>query len=489
MNRRRKLIRSGFGGAAFAPPATARLISTSHMVDSVVGSASNNRNNRKREYVTHDATGDVYVYFPNYYLNNVTLTNGSGSITINGTAEYNGNLYTYSFGGASSTAVAAGSGTWAKLSGLTSLTAGTFIYFNTRTLGQAGAANRLRGIECQARFDEGSFADTGSTDITTTYGRGATATATASAGTITAISFDNTGSNALYTNGDALIAYETQVDGTIRQFLIGTYDTSSGNPSAWSAAGRINTTGWAGTPSIKVCSRAASFGSVSGDIYAPIMMVATPTSGAAKQVLIIGDSNGHSSADIAQSPNGFKGMYERGLNGTAATANISYSGRKASDVDDISTGGLSTLYNLYLPYHNRVLYALGGNDAATDSAATITANINACATIYRNAGKEVAIATIPNRTTSTDSWTTVVNQTPTTGFATGAAVDTLNTDIRANTIVSNWGDPIDSRILSQDSVSTDKWKVVAPSLAITDGTHYNQFGIVNLDDATWRAMF
>jgi lysophospholipase L1-like esterase len=215
-------------------------------------------------------------------------------------------------------------------------------------------------------------------------------------------------------------------------------------------------------------------------------MVGTATATDAKAMIMLNDSNTHSSADAAMHNNGFKGLYERGINGQHATFNASFSGRKASDVTSPAMA-FPKMIAAILPYYTHVLIALGGNDAATDTASTIETNLNTQATYWRAQGKKVGYSTIPPRTTGT--FLNDAGQTEATGFGSGGVVDMVNADIReARAVVSDFN-IFDMREATESVTAVTKGRADG-GVAFTDGTHLTQLGVVVVGNhmANWPIL-
>lgn len=485
MLRTRLRSRGGGGANSNAPSAGMMALTSSRMVDNQVSTASNVRTTHKVEYIAESANGPFFVKYINYRMSNVaTEANGAEAFDLNAAVEYAGSMYDVTFNGAASVNVPAGGEVWGKIVGLNTIVAGNKIKFTQRRIGGSGSVNRLEGQEINARFQEGRFAGTSSAvDYTKNYGRGCTATGTITLGAIASVTFNNTSSNGLYEDGDSIIAQELQADGTMRVELIGTYTCVAGNPTTPT----ITTpgTGWV-APEFIVLNQVSSFGSVTGDVYGPIMMVGTATATDAKAMIMLNDSNGHSSADAAMHDNGFKGLYERGINGQHATFNASYSGRKASDVTAPATA-FPKMIAAILPYYTHVLIALGGNDATTDTAPTIETNLNTQASYWRAQGKLVGYSTIPPRTTGT--FLNDAGQTEATGFGAAGVVDTVNADIReARAVVSDFN-IFDMREATESVTAVTKWRSDG-GVAFTDGTHLTQLGVVVVGNhmANWPIL-
>jgi len=137
----------------------------------------------------------------------------------------------------------------------------------------------------------------------------------------------------------------------------------------------------------------------------------------------------------------------------------------------------ATFRKFLMQYCTHYIDDFGTNDLATGRTAaqaladkqTIWADFKARAIGY---GYIINTPVAP-RVTSTDSYATLANQTPVSGFATGAARDTLNSSVLALVGASNGPDEIiDTNLDWADSVSLDKFPVTgAANYATDDGVH------------------
>jgi lysophospholipase L1-like esterase len=121
-------------------------------------------------------------------------------------------------------------------------------------------------------------------------------------------------------------------------------------------------------------------------------------------------------------------------------------------------------------YATHLVSEAGTNDLAAGTTAAVTqAALQAEWGMASNLGiSHVAQMLLVPRTTSTDSWATVVNQTPIAGFTTGAARDTLNAAIIANVGSNGLNEVLDVPSVVADAGTPTAWK--APNYTI-DGIH------------------
>jgi lysophospholipase L1-like esterase len=132
----------------------------------------------------------------------------------------------------------------------------------------------------------------------------------------------------------------------------------------------------------------------------------------------------------------------------------------------------------WLPYRRYAKYAieeLGTNDigsGGTGVVATIQANLQSIWTLLREGGVRKIVRTkyLP-RTTSTDSWATTANQTPATGWATGAKSSTLNDWFDAR-LAAGEIDAVVAMAAARDVTLPDRWPANGTAnYATADGLH------------------
>jgi hypothetical protein len=132
-----------------------------------------------------------------------------------------------------------------------------------------------------------------------------------------------------------------------------------------------------------------------------------------------------------------------------------------------------------LRYATHMLTDYGTNDVLAGTAsATIQTSLQRIWTIAKNFGvSRVEQSVILPRTTSTDSFVTVANQTPQTNYGAGGIRSTLNTALVANVGSNNLDAILDLNSVLQDQTTTTAWK--APPAQTNDGTHPFGAGITN----------
>lgn len=127
----------------------------------------------------------------------------------------------------------------------------------------------------------------------------------------------------------------------------------------------------------------------------------------------------------------------------------------------------------FLKYCTHAICNYGTNDAVTASrtAAQVLADLRVLWGVLQGGDSNIRymgqIGVIP-RTTSTDSFATVANQTPRAGFENGGAFRSALNDAIKSYVDSEISEYIDIATVFADPVLTDRWAVGAT----TDGTHY-----------------
>lgn len=189
--------------------------------------------------------------------------------------------------------------------------------------------------------------------------------------------------------------------------------------------------------------------------------------------LIVGDSIAEGTSETVNAGSGVNdsGLFSRGL----------YSVKSRTVPISKMTCGGTTAQHFAAGYSKRAVlfkyfthaicnYGTNDNISYSRTAAQVLADLKTIWTALKAGGiRRVEQVGIIPRTTSTDSWATVVNQTPRTGFETGGNFrDALNTSLAANV----GSDGLDAyRNVSSyfaDGTSLDKWAVPGKT---TDGVH------------------
>lgn len=182
--------------------------------------------------------------------------------------------------------------------------------------------------------------------------------------------------------------------------------------------------------------------------YGPIGVVATAWTGTpvTKSWVQIGDSTDAGATDNNVDSHGGNGYYQRALNGKYPHLKLSLSGTKAADWKAASLAPMLDLLDQMGACFTDAMCGHGNNDVQANTggannaakAATIVTNLQAQALLFTSRGMRAHCKTVSTRTTSTDTWKTLANQTvstsPTTGVWTGGASSlrhTLNVLLRA----------------------------------------------------------
>lgn len=134
-----------------------------------------------------------------------------------------------------------------------------------------------------------------------------------------------------------------------------------------------------------------------------------------------------------------------------------------------------------LPYITHAFIGYGGGDytAGSTLAATLTRQATSWAHLKGQGVPFVAQVSMSPKTNSTDSWATVANQTPRTGWAIGAEWYEANATLEAAIDTdANLDGFLDLWPTQVDGTATDKWKAASTS----DGTHPN--GTMSVSMAT-----
>lgn len=401
------------------------------------------------------------------------------TVTIEASIEYNGTIYPVTFGGASSVDIAAGS--YAESDAVAGLTlpAGALFFERVRMLGPSTGTYNYPGSQVTNDvwgefFVSGT--DTAINFATGSLGMGATGTATITGADISALNLVTGGSG--YTDTAYVMGYEVGADGVMYSKQVGTAQVSGGVVSGMTLTSGTPPSGLAAwvAPSINIV-YGHSLLSLTSDLscYSSSIISGMP-SVPVKSLLMMGDGivRGNGNA-LVSDENQNQGLYEIGLNNRCGVANFGIGSSVARKLDNL-TATYPKMYGLIADYADlftHALLAVGSNDIYTtaDTAATIKTNIETIANHLRGLGMEVAVSPIICRTTSTDSWATLANQTPRSGFGVGERRDEVNAYIRDGTILSDWQYP-DADAICRDATEPTKWR--ADFVATPDGSGNSQ---------------
>lgn len=226
----------------------------------------------------------------------------------------------------------------------------------------------------------------------------------------------------------------------------------------------------------------------------PYMILGVPAS-AQPAIGIVGDSIGWGQNDVADA-SGNLGYICRGLEGVNGHQMPYVNNSVGSNQYALAVINQSKRYRDSLRYVTHAVVELGTNDITVNSSnlaalQTFATNMaNDLKSIIGPYGRrlQVAFTTLPPKTTSTDSWATLANQTPRTGFAAGGTRDTYNSWLKTQV-----GTLIDAVIDPNPYIedpSGNVWIVTgAANYATSDGTHPSTAACILMAQAvnTWAA--
>lgn len=161
-----------------------------------------------------------------------------------------------------------------------------------------------------------------------------------------------------------------------------------------------------------------------------------------------------------------------------ATFNLTRHGQSAANFVNPAR---QTRQSQFLPFANVVVEEYGTNDLGSGGGgdtATILANAEKIWTLARNAGVQKIIRTrLMPRTTSTDSWATLANQTPNTGWEAGGKRDAINTGLQTALVNGKIDILLDALAVLADPADANRWLTNGTSKYTTsDGTHLSPTG-------------
>lgn len=201
-------------------------------------------------------------------------------------------------------------------------------------------------------------------------------------------------------------------------------------------------------------------------------------------VIGIGDSILDGTGDAANpvpviSGFGFLDRAALDTNGANAIAmfNLTRHGQSAANF----VKAAQTRHPQFLRFANVVVEEYGTNDlgsGGTGNTTTILSNVDKIWTAARNAGVQKIIRTkLMPRTTSTDSWATLTNQTPNTGWESGGKRDTINTGFQTALTQGKIDVLLDTLSVLADPSDDSRWLTNgAAKYTTTDGTHLGTTG-------------
>lgn len=214
----------------------------------------------------------------------------------------------------------------------------------------------------------------------------------------------------------------------------------------------------------------------------PVVFLGRYTGPGHLAVIGIGDSILHGSGDSANPTANIAGygFFNRAAldstgSNTIATFNLTRHGQTASAF--IKQPRLAN----FLPFGNVVVEEFGTNDIGqngTGNVTTLMTNLESIWTAARNAGVQKIIRTrLMPRTISTDSWATLANQTPNTGWEAGGKRDNVNAGLQTALSAGKIDILFDSLSVLADPSDFNRWLTNNTSQYVTtDGTHISPAG-------------
>lgn len=191
--------------------------------------------------------------------------------------------------------------------------------------------------------------------------------------------------------------------------------------------------------------------------------------------LLWGDSIMNGADDVSDAF-GYIGWAERGMIGAGAVGidmpfvNVSRGSSTTASYTNQSLAG--TRWNL-AQYCTHVVFGMSVNDVAGGvSLATMQANCQYAWATARRGGCKAWHTTMTPRTTSTDSWATLANQTVVANYTQAGIRGQFNAWLLAQVAAGNLDGVIDVAAAVQDATEPEKWKVNGTAnFATADGLH------------------
>lgn len=226
---------------------------------------------------------------------------------------------------------------------------------------------------------------------------------------------------------------------------------------------------------------ARTTGVTAGGGYIPIAIIGK-TADPIPAVALVGDSiMAGTVGDSSSSTTGLRGLFAKGLvlpNGTTLPFTLL---ARASEQGAFSTGIGNYRRRHSLDYCTHAIVNYGTNDiAASATLVQIQGYLTEIWASLKARNLKVYQALILPRVTSSDSYATVVNQTPATGFAKNGVRDQLNAWIRlqVGTLIDGI---IDLNVVAEDQTLGNRWVANGQANSITaDGIHPNIAGCLTL---------
>jgi len=211
-----------------------------------------------------------------------------------------------------------------------------------------------------------------------------------------------------------------------------------------------------------------TFASTSTTFYRPLAIFG-PTN--QPSYALIGDSRVEGYQDNPLG-NLYVGMFERSVGPMRAFMNLAKGGEQLATV--VGSNMFSQRLALIKRFATHVISNYGINDISSGAAATLVTS-QICALRNSLQGKYFYQTTLDTETTSTDVWTTTVNQTPSAGMTTLRKY--CNSWFRSNAANTNLFDGVfDTTTVTESSFNSALWK---PGI-VADGIHPNPTGYANI---------
>jgi lysophospholipase L1-like esterase len=233
--------------------------------------------------------------------------------------------------------------------------------------------------------------------------------------------------------------------------------------------------------------------------FVPLAVIGVPDQRHAA-ALLWGDSITYGTGDAinGETTYGHVGWAERGLVGAAAGGtnipfvNVSRSGDSTATWSSAAIGYQGTRWSL-LEYVTHAIFAMGINDiSAGRTLAQLQANVQVAWAAAKRMGVKVYQTTLTPKTTSTDSWATLANQTVSAGYGASEVRGQFNAWLPSQVVAGNIDGIIDLNSSVCDPTNTDKWAVNGTANYLTaDGLHPStaghilMSGVLNGLASTW----
>ncbi len=411
----------------------------------------------------------IQLHYENIYADFSGETNGTATGTLKASIQVGSTITAAD----ATVSLSAGGSATLTFTGL-NLTAGTVFYVHTRLAMPAGSKDVIRSaMGYMPIFDNGGFFESsGTVDITATgVPYGATALAALTSGSISAMTLQAGGSG--YTNATSdVYAWEKQSNGVIAYKQIGTATNTAGAVTSLTLTDGTPPTGvsaWV-EPNIVIVHGGLQTEATRTTLgFAPNAITGIPSQPVRSlwtlgDSITIGSQTGHLTDEY-----GNNGNFEFAADNRFGLANGGVAGLNVYNLFEVGKTFTRTL-GFYATYCTDVLVCLGINDIAWNKTASDTiANLQALQSLISGLGLRVRFATITPRSTSTDNWTTVVNQSTVTINSINYAnyQNAVNTAISSGAILSDENGYIDfNALISSGSVFS-----ATPDAVTSDGLH------------------